>query len=120
MHNVDWLRPFVKLLVCTSKTQGCKTTSNCYPTPYKRKNNQHRGILWVERHLETAFHKEKWGKGEIRVGGKERTKIKIKNGEVLMYKLNILTSAQVVCNIMVCKCEVESTWNCILKRSIYI
>jgi hypothetical protein len=29
----------------------------------------------VERHLGTVFHKEKWGKGRIWVGEKERIKI---------------------------------------------
>jgi hypothetical protein len=38
----------------------------------------------------------------------------------LMYKLNVLTSARVACNIMGCKCEVEPTGNYILERSIYI
>jgi hypothetical protein len=39
-------------------------------------------------------------------------------GRFLMYKLNVFASARVVCNIMVCKCEVEPTGNCILERSI--
>jgi hypothetical protein len=82
MHNANWFRPFVEHLVCTSKTQGCKTTLNCYPNPYKRKNHQHRGSPWVVRHPRTAFHKEKWGKGGVWVGEKERTNIKIKNGGV--------------------------------------
>jgi hypothetical protein len=33
----------------------------------------------------------------------------------LLYKLNVLTSARVVCNMVVCKCEVESTGSCIIE-----
>jgi hypothetical protein len=34
----------------------------------------------------------------------------------VLYKFNVLVSARVVCNIMVCKCEVESIGNCILEN----
>jgi hypothetical protein len=37
------------------------------------------------------------------------------NDRPLLYKLNVLTSARVVCSIMGCKCEVEPTGNCILE-----
>jgi hypothetical protein len=42
----------------------------------------------------------------------------IANYEKVLYKLNVLASAQIVCNIMVCKCEIKPTENCILKSKI--
>jgi hypothetical protein len=36
-------------------------------------------------------------------------------GMMVMYKLNVLVSAQVVCNIVVSKCEVEPTGSCVLE-----
>jgi hypothetical protein len=33
----------------------------------------------------------------------------------LMYKLNVLASARVVCNMVVCKCEVQPTGSCVLE-----
>jgi hypothetical protein len=39
-----------------------------------------------------------------------------RDGSCLMYKFIVLASARVVCNIMVCKCEVEPIGNCILER----
>jgi hypothetical protein len=38
-----------------------------------------------------------------------------KNTSSLMYKFIVLASARVVCNMVVCKCEVEPTGNCVLK-----
>jgi hypothetical protein len=37
------------------------------------------------------------------------------NNRPLLYKLNVLASARVVCSIMGCKCEVEPIKNCILE-----
>jgi hypothetical protein len=81
MHNADWFRPFVEHLVCTSKTQGCKTTLNYYPTSCKRKKHQHKSSPWVERHLGIAFHKEKLGeKGNM---GWRKRKNKNKNKKMV-------------------------------------
>jgi hypothetical protein len=44
--------------------------------------------------------------------------IKLNSERELMYKLNVLASARIICNIMVCKCEIEPTSNCILEMSI--
>jgi hypothetical protein len=42
----------------------------------------------------------------------------ISNYEKVLYKLNVLASTQIVCNIMVCKCKVEPIENRILKSKI--
>jgi hypothetical protein len=34
---------------------------------------------------------------------------------LVMYKLNVLASARVMCNMVVCKCEVEPTRSCVLE-----
>jgi hypothetical protein len=63
-NGVEWFRLFVEHLVCISKTKGCKTTLDGYPTPSKTKKHQHRDNSCVESHTQIAFQAQKWGKGK--------------------------------------------------------
>jgi hypothetical protein len=40
-------------------------------------------------------------------------------GEFTVVQIIILASARIVCNIVLCKCEVDPTGNCVAKINLY-